>query len=188
MSKIYFETIKCHDYEVFNLHYHQERIARTIGINISLDEYIYPPNNKLLKCKVIYDSSGILDIIFSPYCKKSINTFKLIYDDKIRYDNKSINRLDIDNHKLNISEDEIIIIKNDLVTDTSIANIAIFYDNTWITPKKPLLIGTTRNRYINNNLIITKDISVKMLKESKKIALLNAMIDFDILNNYSIKD
>lgn len=31
--------------------------------------------------------------------------------------------------------DEVIILKNGIVTDTSIANIAIFYENTWITSK-----------------------------------------------------
>jgi len=188
MSEVYFETIKCFDFEVFNLFYHKQRISRTIGMNIQLEEYIYPPNDKLLKCKVIYDDSGILDIQYDQYNKKDISTFKLIYDDNIIYNKKYLNRDCIDKLKKNIIEDEIIIVKDGLITDTSIANIAILYNDIWITSKNPLLIGTSRNRYIDNNLIIPKDITVKMLKESKKIALLNAMIDFDILNNYTIKD
>jgi len=188
MNEVFFETIKCFDFEVYNLFYHKQRISRTIGINIQLEEYIYPPNDKLLKCKVIYDDSGILDIQYAEYNKKDISTFKLIYDDNIKYSKKYLNRDCIDKLKKNITEDEIIIVKDGLITDTSIANIAILYNDIWITSKKPLLIGTSRNRYIDNNLIIPKDITVKMLKESKKIALLNAMIDFDILNNYTIKD
>jgi 4-amino-4-deoxychorismate lyase len=31
----YFETIKCDDYEIFNLDYHNKRIANTIGLNIN---------------------------------------------------------------------------------------------------------------------------------------------------------
>jgi 4-amino-4-deoxychorismate lyase len=188
MNNIYFETIKCDDFKVYNLHYHQIRIARTIGLNISLDEYIYPPNEDLLKCKVIYNSNGILDISFSPYSKKDIKTFKLIYDNTIVYDKKSIDRRLIDKHKINIIEDEIIFVKNNLITDTSIANIAIYINNQWITPKTPLLKGTTTSRYINNNLIISKDITVKMLLESEKFALLNAMIDFNIIKDYYIKE
>jgi len=188
MNETYFETIKCNDYEVYNIQYHKKRISRTIGININLEEYIYPPNEKLLKCKVIYNHSGILDIQYDEYYKKNIKSFKLVYDNNINYSKKYLNRDCIDKLKENIKEDEIIIIKNNLLTDTSIANIAIYYDNRWLTPKEPLLIGTSRNRYIDNNLILQKDISVKMLKESKKIALLNAMIDFDILEDFIIKD
>ncbi|RYA24464.1 branched-chain amino acid aminotransferase, partial [Malaciobacter halophilus] len=36
----YFETIKCEDYEVFNLSYHNKRIAKTIARNFDLSEYI----------------------------------------------------------------------------------------------------------------------------------------------------
>ena len=184
----YFETIKCFDYEVFNLNYHKKRISNTIGLNINLEEYIYPPNEQLLKCKVIYSDIGIIDIEYSAYNKKNIKSFELVYNDDIQYSKKSINRICIDNIKNNSKEDDIIIVKNNLITDTSIANIAIFLDNQWITPNTPLLIGTTRNRYIENNLLVTKDITVKMLQESKKIALLNAMIDFDIIEKYTIKD
>ena len=188
MNEKYFETIKCLDFEVFNLKYHKKRISNTIGMNINLEEYIYPPNEKLLKCKVIYDSSGILDIEYNIYTKKNISNFLIVYDNNLSYCKKSINRLSIDNLKSNIIEDEIIIIKKGLVTDTSIANIAIFYNKQWITPKFPLLIGTTRNRYIDNNILISKDITVEMLKKSNQIVLLNAMIDFDIIKKYTIKD
>ena len=48
------------------------------------------------------------------------------------------------------------IFKNSLLTDSSIANIAIFYNNQWLTPTLPLLKGTTRDRYLNNNILKTK--------------------------------
>ena len=49
----FFETIKCDDFEVFNLEYHNKRVANTIGLNIDLQEYIYPISGELLRCKVI---------------------------------------------------------------------------------------------------------------------------------------
>ena len=76
----YFETIKCDDFEVYNLDYHEKRIARTIGLNINLQDYIYPPSNKLLRCKLIYDENSVLDVQYFEYEKKQINTFKLIYE------------------------------------------------------------------------------------------------------------
>jgi 4-amino-4-deoxychorismate lyase len=184
----YFETIKCQDYEVFNLAYHIQRIANTICLNINLEEYIYPPNANLLKCKVIYDKSGILSIEYQPYTKKKIYSFQLVYSD-ISYKYKSTNRTLLENLSLQKKDcDEIIIVKDNLIADTSIANIAILYEDEWLCTKQPLLYGTTLQRYINNGTIKPTNITVPMLKNSTKIALLNAMIDFDILTNYKIKD
>ena len=183
----YFETIKCDDYEVFNLDYHCKRISNTIGLNINLSEYIYPPSNKLLKCKVIYNNDGIVDVQFNEYKKREINSFKIIHNDNINYSKKFLNR-----NNLNIlfnqreNNDEIIIIKDKIVCDTSIANIAILYQGTWITSKSYLLAGTTRARYIENNELIEKDITLEMLKNTEKIALMNAMIDFNIIEDYSL--
>lgn len=183
----YFETIKCEDYEIHNLIYHSNRISNTVALNINLQDYIYPTSNKLLKCKVIYNNEGVLDVHFTSYEKRDIKTFKIIFDDKIEYSKKSIDRNNINklfNKKDNC--DEIIIVKNGIVHDTSIANIAILYEGIWITSKSCLLKGTTRARYINNNLLTEKDITIEMLKKASKIALMNAMIDFDEMTNYSL--
>ena len=186
-NKKYFETIKCDDYEIFNLDYHCKRVAKTIGLNINLQDYVYPPSNKLLKCKIIYDDNEILSVEYANYKKREIKSFKLVYSDEINYNKKTLNRDNIDilsSKKEN--NDEIIIIKNGIVSDTSIANIAIFHKNRWITSKQCLLNGTIRARYLNESKIFLEDISIEMLKKSTKIALMNAMIDFDILEDFSI--
>lgn len=71
-EEVFFETIKCDDFEIFNLDYHKKRISNTIGLNISLEEYIYPPSQELLKCKVIYNKYEVLDISYTPYKPKEI--------------------------------------------------------------------------------------------------------------------
>lgn len=184
-QQLFFETIKCKDFEVFNLNYHKKRMADTVGLNFDLQEYIYPSSEDLLKCKLVYNQEQILNITYEKYTPKNIKKFKLIYDDCIDYRYKNINRNDIDQlYKQKESSDEIIIIKNSFVTDTSIANIAIYLDNQWLTPKTPLLYGTTRSRYIENGKIKEKDITVNMLRKASKIALLNAMIDFKELKEF----
>ncbi|WP_320035101.1 aminotransferase class IV family protein [Halarcobacter sp.] len=185
-KNIFFETIKCEDFEVFNLSFHEKRIARTIGLNLNLQDYIYPSSNKLLRCKLIYDESGVLSVEFFPYKKREIKTFKILHEDGISYSKKYLNRESLDKlFEKKEDADEIIIIKDNFVTDTSIANIAIFDGTNWLTSKKPLLLGTTRDRLIQEGLLIEKDIDINMLKNSKKIALMNAMIDFDVLEDYS---
>ncbi len=186
-KKIYFESIKCKNYKAYNLKYHQKRINKTIkNKKIRLDNII-PPSKELIKCKVVYNKNKVLNISYEPYTPKDIKTFKLVYDDDIKYSKKSIDRKCIDRLD-NTKCDEIIIVKNNLITDTSIANIAIFYNNTWLTPKKCLLKGTMRAKYIKKGVLKPFDINVNMLKQAKKIALLNAMIGFRELLEYKIKN
>ena len=187
MSEKYFETIKCEDYEIFNLLYHEKRVSDTIGMNLNLQDYIYPPTSDLLRCKLIYTQDGIEDVQFYKYKKREIKSFKLIYEDKIEYSKKYLNRVSLDKlYNQKDSCDEIIIIKNGFVTDTSIANIAIFDGNNWITPKTPLLKGTTRARLLEKKDIFESDISVDILKNAKKIALMNAIIGFEVIEDYSL--
>ncbi len=181
---IFFETIKCKNYNTFNISYHKARVVRTIGLNINIEEYIYPPNKNKMKCNIIYDENEILFVEYKKYDKKVIKSFYLIYDNDIKYDKKFLNRNNINTlYEKRGDCDEIIIVKNKLITDTSIANIAIKYNQRWITPAKPLHKGTTRQRLIESKQLYEKDISVDMLKNSEKIALLNAMIGFD--KNYN---
>ena len=186
-NEIFFETIKCYKADALHLKYHNARITRTIGININLYDFVHSPNNKLLKCKVLYNSDGILDISYEPYKKREPKSFKIIEDDTIEYKYKSINRTYINRlFEQRKNADEIIIVKNKLITDTSIANIAIFDGKKWLTPKTPLLLGTTRARLLEKQKIIEADIDTKQLLNAKKIALMNAMIDFDIIEDYTI--
>ena len=182
----YFETIKCENYDVFNLHYHNKRVSQTIAKNIDLNEYIYPLSKELLKCKVIYNEVEIKEVTYSKYVKRDIHSFQLVYSDEVEYLKKNVNRREIDNlFNRRKDSDEIIIVKDGLITDTSIANIAIFDGTNWLTPKKPLLYGTTRDRLLEEKHIIQTDISVEILLSAKKIALLNSMIGMDIKKSYS---
>lgn len=182
----YFETIACKDFDILNLFFHEKRIMNTIAKNFSLSEIVYAPNNEYLRCKIIYNEDEIISVNYYLYKKRDIKTFRFIYDNNIEYSKKYLNRENI--NKLFLEKnlaDEIIIVKNGFITDTSISNIVIYDGLNYFTPKKPLLYGTTRARYLENKKIIEKDISVEMLKNAKKLFLLNAMIDFDEIKNYS---
>ncbi len=183
----YFETIKCENYEVFHLNYHQKRVASTIGKNHDLLKQIQPPNSKLLKCKVVYNEDEITDVSFTPYKKKEISSLKIIRKDEINYKQKSTNRAELESlYKQKGRADDILIVKQNLITDTTIANIAICVKNQWLTPKTALLQGTTRQRYIDNGTVEELDVTVELFKKAEKIALLNAMIGFDILEHCEV--
>lgn len=192
MSK-FLETIKVLDGVVYNLKYHQKRyesVLKYLGVSEykNLQEYINPPKDGLYRCRLVYDEKNI-DIEYLKYKKRDIRTLKLIYDDEISYFQKSVLRENIDNlfvQKENC--DEILIVKNSLLTDTSIANIALYDGKRWFTPKRPLLKGTTRQRFLDDGKIFELDIKVDDLFKYKKISLLNAMIDFDIISSNKLKD
>ncbi|MFA6193133.1 MAG: aminotransferase class IV family protein [Sulfurimonas sp.] len=198
-SNSYFETIKVVDGEVLHLPYHQRRyesVLNALGIKEveNLEEYIKPPQAGLYRCRLVYTPliSNSIAISYHLYEKKEINSLKLIFNNDINYSRKSTFREELDTLYSKKNEcDDVLIIKNLLVTDTSIANIA-FYSNgmcgeergstsgVWITPKEPLLKGTTRERLLDEGKIIEADIKVSQLRSYSKVALLNAMIDFDI--------
>ena len=189
MSSSYIETIRAVDGKLFNMSYHQKRyesVLKCLGINDvkNLKDYLEPPENGLYRCRLIYDPEDI-NVTYHEYQKREVNSFKLIFDNEIEYPFKSTLRDNIDALFAKKEEcDDILIIKNLLVTDTSIANIAFYSNGQWITPKNPLLKGTTRDRLLDDGKIIEADIRVQELRNFSKIALLNAMIDFDILDNH----
>lgn len=187
MKNEFFETIKVVDGEHLNLPYHQKRYENTLNyfgkINYEiLESYLKAPLVGLYRCKIIYDLDSIKDIQYYEYKKKKVESLKIIYDDKINYSLKSTNRKDLDAmyEKREICDD-ILVVKNGYITDTTIANIALYKDGFWYTPKRVLLAGTTRQRYLDSSKIILKDISVDELGSFSSVALLNAMIDFDII-------
>ncbi|MEA2100016.1 MAG: aminotransferase class IV family protein [Campylobacterota bacterium] len=188
MSNSFIETIKAIDGEVYNLEYHQKRYAsvlNSLGIdNIqNLSDFLNPPKWGVYRCRLVYDSQSI-EVSYHEYKKRDINLLKVIFENDIDYSLKSTNREKLDSlFDLKGECDDILIIKNLFVTDTTIANIAFYKDGTWVTPKSPLLKGTTRARLLDEGKIVEADIKVQELRGFSQVALLNAMIDFDILEN-----
>ncbi|DAB28556.1 MAG: branched-chain amino acid aminotransferase [Sulfurimonas sp. RIFOXYD12_FULL_33_39] len=196
MCKIFLETIRAEDGEVFHISYHQKRyesVLKKFGVkevqNLSL--YLNPPKNGMYRCRLTYDLSKEphqIDVTYYKYIKRDIASLKLLYDDNIEYSLKSTCREELDKLFAKRGEcDDVLIIKNSFITDTSIANIAFYDLQRWITPALPLLKGTTRQRLLEEGKIFEKKIHVDELKNFSNVALMNAMIDFDIITK-NIKD
>ena len=190
VSKEFLETIKILDGKPLHLEYHQERLNAVLKTSsrYKLDTLIKPPSNTLYRCRIVYDINEI-NIEYLEYNKRKVKSLKLLHNEAIVYDKKYLNR-ELLNSLFSQREecDDILIIKNGLVTDTSIANIAFFDGEKWFTPKQALLQGTCRARYLAKGKLIEKDIKVEDIRRYKKIALMNAMIDFDIIALENIED
>jgi len=182
------ETVKIENGKIFNIEFHNRRMnlarAELFNCTDSLDlaEHIVPGETGLVRCRIIY-SDNIKSISLIPYEQKKFKSFRLM-ESGISYDYKFLDRLELDSLFSQKKEaDDIIIVKNGLVTDTSIANIAFHDGKKWITPSNPLLRGTERERYIQAGQLIESGIKARDIKNFKKMALMNAMIDFLIIEN-----
>lgn len=74
--------------------------------------------------------------------------------------------------------DDILIVRRHLLTDTSIANIALFDGSHWHTPQHPLLKGTKRAELLDKGILTEKDIRMEELPAYSTVRLFNAMIDW----------
>lgn len=181
------ESIRTEKGELQNLRYHQERmdtsVQELLGIenSIKLQKISVPEHCKrgLYKCRMVF-SEAIENIEFIPYQFPKIQSLKLIFNDEIDYAFKFANRANL-NMLLEKKEncDDILIVKNGLITDTSYTNILFFNGKNWFTPAKPLLKGTQRAKLLAEEKIITADIRPTDLPHFQKARLINAMIRFE---------
>jgi len=187
------ETIRVEDGQVFNLPYHQKRLNQTQKAlwqlatpSIQLKDLIHtPPKEGLYRCRILYNQT-LQSVEYLPYSPKEVKHIQIVTS-SIDYTYKYAKRSSLDALLLEQKEADAVIIKKEgYLTDTTIANIA-FYDGTkWYTPKRPLLQGTMRAKLLDENFLIPKKIKEEDLKHFKKVALMNAMIGFSILNSLSI--
>ncbi|QOP46323.1 aminotransferase class IV family protein [Sulfurimonas paralvinellae] len=190
----FLETIKAKNGTLFHMEYHQKRyesVLHSYGITSykHLEDFIEVPAEGLYRCRLLYDLQGNIECSYYNYKKRAINSLKLVYDDTMEYEKKYADRTALDTLFTKKGDcDDILIVKNALMTDTSIANIAFFDGRQWVTPKQPLLEGTTRARLLEKGFLVARDISVYELKNFSKIALMNAMIDFDIIADKTIEE
>jgi 4-amino-4-deoxychorismate lyase len=185
------ETIKIVDGQFQNLAYHNIRFNKArwdlfaCTEDVDIASLIAIPDDGrmgIYKCTVTYNAK-VIDVKFQAYIIRKISSLKIVVDDNIDYSYKYANR-DSLNELLKKKEecDEILIVKNNLITDTSFSNI-VFYDGSqWITPDKPLLNGTKRQRLIHDGLIIESEINKDSVTSFSNACLINAMLDMgDIL-------
>lgn len=193
-----FESIKVANNKLCNVEYHNQRLNRTrldlLGEKNpwNIDELISIPENldpgKVYKCRILY-TENIKSVEFLPYSIRKIETFGVVIDNQINYSYKHLERESLEKLiKLSPLTDDIIIVKNNLVTDSSHANLIFFDVEKWITPVNPLLYGTKRQKYIDEKRIVPKKIFITDIKNFTKIKIINAMIDIEESPEVSIEN
>lgn len=182
----FIETIQVNQGELKNLEFHQDRFERTrrevLGLkkHPGLDQVIRLPRGLeqgRYKCRVTYRKEIEL-IEFESYQVSRIRSLKLVYSDSIDYGYKYADRSDLEKLFEQRGDcDDILVVKNNCVTDSFFANVLLWDGSGWVTPDTPLLPGTMRESLLRRGLIREGNISPEDLRQYQKIKLINAMND-----------
>ena len=179
------ETIRIEGGKAMNLPLHEARMNATRAhfaphaAPISLQKWLddAPLSDERIKARVVYDVNGVCETTFQTYKRREIQWLRMVEDNDISYTFKSTDRHEL-GHLLALRDgcDEVLIVKNGLITDTSFTNVAFFDGHKWLTPAQPLLNGTMRQWLLQCGQLTEAQITPASLASFQRIMLFNAMI------------
>ena len=180
------ESIRIENGLVRNLTYHQDRLERTFlyvygeTAPFQLEKLIKFPLNlsdDKIKLRFLYNKTSFR-YETEKYKPKNIKTLQIVKHDTIDYSCKKTDRRSIDRLLKSKGEcDDILIVKNGFITDTSSANIVFFNGTEWLTPDTPLLKGTCRARLLAEGKIKEIPITPEEVADYFSFCLINAMVE-----------
>lgn len=182
------ETIRLQNHRLYNMYCHQMRYERTVRhffggeYNVENLEEIaagFADSEGVNKVRIVYDGAGIVSASCAPYRMKHTRSLRLVECDGIDYTYKYADRTALDNAMNRRGGcDNVVIVRDGLITDTSYTNIALYDGIRWLTPAHPLLQGTALTRLLDEGRLIARDIKAETVWGYSHIALFNSMIDF----------
>lgn len=173
-----FQRIELHN-ERFNLtrkHFFGMQDGLRLELLLSIPEHLM---GQTVKCTITYGSE-IENIEYAAYHIRTVKSLLLINDDTIDYAFKYYDRTRITTlyHKKSQCDD-ILIVKNGLITDTSYANIVFLKDKQWYSPQNPLLGGTRLSSYLLTGQVSPALLHPDDLKLFSEARIINAMISIE---------
>lgn len=190
----FIESIKVEDQEIFLLELHQKRVDQTFahfGKEGSIDlakifKHLQHDENGLFKLRIAYDLDKRIRTQMIPYAIPEIADFQLVENNSFDYSFKFEDRKELDKMKMKSKAEEIIIVKNNHITDTSFSNILFLKGKEWFTPNSYLLNGVQRQQLLKQKKIKEAEITMQNIKQFSHFQLINAMNDFDDMFIYPI--
>jgi len=182
-----FETIRITDGKPVNLDLHEKRLNRSRrqlfspGNDLSLPDFIRVPEDcrkGVFRCRVIFGPE-VISTEFTPYVPAAVRTLRLVHADTLAYDHKYLDRSGLTGLINRGLADDILIVKEGNITDTSYSNIVFSDGKQWVTPDTPLLCGTMREKLLADGIIKAERITVETLSRFTHFRLINAMLGFD---------
>ena len=191
---LFIESIKVEDRKIFLLDHHQKRVDATFAhfgkegsINLSeIFKNLDHDEDGLYKLRISYDLNKNFRTQLIPYAISEINNFQLVVNNVYDYSFKFEDRKELEKMLQQARSGEIIIVKNNHITDTSFSNILFKKGKDWFTPSTYLLNGVQRQHLLQKNKIKEAEITMQNVSEYSHFQLINAMNDFDDMFIYPI--
>jgi 4-amino-4-deoxychorismate lyase len=181
------ESIYLKDGVLRNLAYHEARMRDSLdvvfnssqSIDISVLNYKSLPTTGLHKVRVVYDTQ-IRSVEIVPYEIRPVKSLKLVYANDVSYDHKFLDRTRLESLYSNrANADDILIVKNGLITDSFYANVIFKKAEKWFAPKSYLLKGTMRESLLDKGLVKEEVITIDNYREYESCKLINSMLGAD---------
>ena len=190
----FIESIKVEDQEIFLLDLHQKRVNQTFthfGKEESIDlgkifNSLQHDEDGLFKLRISYDLDKRVRTQMIPYAIPEIQNYQLVENNSFDYSFKFEDRKELDKMKMKSKAEEIIIVKNNHVTDTSFSNLLFLKGKEWFTPNTCLLNGVQRQYLLKQKKIRETEITLQNIKQFTHFQIINALNDFDDMFIYPI--
>ncbi|MCT2408411.1 aminotransferase class IV [Chryseobacterium antibioticum] len=190
----FIESIKVEDQDIFLLELHQKRVNQTFahfGKEGSIDlgkifKNLEHDEDGLFKLRLSYDLDKRVRTQMIPYAIPEIQSFQLVENNIFDYSFKFEDRKELEKMKMKSKAEEIIIIKNNHITDTSFSNILFLKGKDWFTPNTYLLNGVQRQNLLKHKKIKETEVTLQNIKQFSHFQLINALNDFDNMFIYPI--
>ena len=181
------ESIKLKDGVFYRLQLHQQRVNKAfeafyptrepIDVVETLFQTVFPQEG-VYKCRLVYDSD-LQSLDIAPYVRREIRSLKLVETTQESLPYKQEDRTEFNAAFAQRGGcDDVLLVKDGLLTDTSYCNIALYDGENWYTPRTPLLYGVNRMQLLSDGKLMEKDIKASELMNFQYISLFNAMIEF----------
>lgn len=182
---LFIETLRIEDGKVWHASLHDRRMNDTRRAffgpvpDLHVMDYLRPEAyTARTRCRLTY-ARDVIRVEYFPYYVRPVHSLQLVVQDDIDYRYKQADRRVLDEaFALRDTADDVLIVRHGLLTDTSIANIALWDGCEWHTPAQPLLAGTQRRYLLDTGQIKETDIPVASLGNYRHIRLFNALIPF----------
>ncbi len=191
-TPLLFETLRIEDGRLMHLSWHNGRMNRCrreiFGAKEELDISKYVgniPDRGVYRCKVYY-TLYIESVDISPYLHTPLRILGVVEAD-MDYGCKYADRSFFEKLRaLSPDMDDVVIVRDGLLSDTTTANIALQIDDEWFTPAKPLLEGTTRKRLLEEGRLRERDLHIGDLYDCDSLAVMNALRGFEVVDGVKI--
>ncbi len=176
-----------------HLAWHQQRVDATMNHfhpdisegerSLQLSEILLScdlPNEGMWRCRIIYGLLSV-SIEFIPEADAVFNSLRMMdvaedFEYLYKYEDR---RFLYDLFDKREGADDVLMIRNGWIADTTRANIAFRSGKKWYTPSMPFLAGTTWKRLVASGMLTPRPIHKKHLARYESYKIINALNDWD---------